>query len=309
MSAQSSDTRSSTWRDWSCSVHVCVQTEDPDALAQAVDVVRRLMRDVGDAVDRFRPDSDLSRINATPGTPVEVSPLTTKLVSVALRAASRTDGLCDPTVGTGLLAAGYTADIATIRREGAPTAAARPAAGWRSVALDENRRLVTVATEGLLDLGATAKAWTADQATASVVSTVGAPALVSIGGDLAVCGAGRPWRVDVGEQEGGPTQQVEISRGAVTTSSTASRRWDGPDGPRHHLIDPRSGRPASGPWRTCSVYAPTACAANEASTTALVLGEGARDWLEAHDRAARLVDHAGAITFVGAWPRPEERAA
>jgi thiamine biosynthesis lipoprotein len=286
-----------------------VQSSVPEDLDTATAVVRDLMIDVAAAVDRFAPASDLSRVNARPGQLVEVSALTTTLVGVALRSAARTNGACDPTVGTALRAVGYVDDIEVVQQANRPAAISRPAAGWQSVVLDRARQRIAVTADGLLDLGATAKAWTADRASARARAELDLAVMVSIGGDLAVSGADRPWRVDVSEQEGGPGEQVELSRGGLATSSTGSRRWDTPEGTMHHLIDPVTGLPADGPWRTCSVWAPTACAANEASTTALVLGEGAADWLLAHDRAARLIDRDGAPTYVGGWPRPEGRAA
>jgi thiamine biosynthesis lipoprotein len=300
---------SSAWRDWSCSVRVTVQSTDATDLDRAVRVVRGLMERVGESADRFRPGTDVCRVNADPGRPVTVSPMTTTLLSVALRAAGRTDGACDPTVGTALLSAGYDDDIERLRATGSRAGRAGPAAGWRSVHLDRERHLVAVPPDGLLDLGATAKAWTADRAAATAAEDTGRPVLVSIGGDLAVSGADRPWRVDVSEDEGGAAQQVELTYGGIATSSTRSRRWQTDSGPRHHLIDPRTGRPAEGPWRSCSVWAPSACAANEASTAALVLDGDARAWLQSHDRAARLVGHDGDLAYVGGWPRPEERAA
>ena len=305
----SSDSLSATWRDWSCSVRVSVQGGEPEDLERATALVRDLMDEVAASVDRFRPSSDLSRVNAQPGRLVEVSALTATLVGVALRSAARTDGACDPTVGTALRAAGYVDDIEVVQQANRRADASRPAAGWQSVLLDRARHRVGVAPDGLLDLGATAKAWTADQASARARAELDLPVMVSIGGDLAVSGVCRPWRIDVSEHEGGATQQVEISRGGLATSSTGSRRWGTPEGTMHHLIDPSTGLPADGPWRTCSVWAPSACAANEASTAALVLGEGAVDWLLAHDRAARLIDRDGVTTYVGDWPRPQGRAA
>ncbi len=303
------DALSATWRAWSCTVRVTVQGSTPERLARATAIVRDLMDEVAAAVDRFRPDSDLSHVNAHPGRLVAVSPLTTTLVDVALRSAARTDGACDPTVGTALRGAGYVEDIEVVRVSRRDASAARPAAGWQSVMLDSARNRIGVVPDGLLDLGATAKAWTADQASGRASAELDLPVMVAIGGDLAVSGAGRPWRIDVSEHEGGPGQQVELTLGGLATSSTGARRWSTTAGPMHHLIDPRTGRPVEGPWRTCSVWAPTACAANEASTTALVLGACAVDWLLAHDRAARLVDGDGSVTHVGDWPQPEVRAA
>ena len=70
----------------------------------------------------------------------------------------------------------------------------------------------------------------------------------------------------------------------------------------HHLIDPRSGQPAHGPWRTASVVAGSCVAANTAATCALILGEGAVEWLEGQGYPTRLVAVDGTTTFVNGWP-------
>ncbi len=89
----------------------------------------------------------------------------------------------------------------------------------------------------------------------------------------------------------------------MATSTTTVRRWQLGTGPAmHHIVDPATGAPADGPWRTASVWADTALAANTASTAAIVLGSRAVGWLIAGGYAARLVDRQGAVTTVGDWP-------
>ena len=77
----------------------------------------------------------------------------------------------------------------------------------------------------------------------------------------------------------------------------------------HHVIDPRTARPADGPWRTASVAAATCLDANAAATAAIVLGRGAERWLAERGLPARLVSHDGSIATVGQWPAPATEAA
>lgn len=303
------DTKTITWRSWSCTVRVTVQTRDAGDVDTAALAVRRLMRDVERSADRFDLGSDISRINASAGRLIPVRPLTMELVRVALDAARETGGLCDPTIGSALVAAGYDTDIESVRARVAHQVPVVPALGWRSVRVDDRFGLVGVHPSGHLDLGATAKAWTADHAAGRAAALIGRPVLVSIGGDLAVAGEGRPWSVNVSEFEGDEGEQVTLTHGALTTSSTRGRRWRTQFGEAHHVIDPRTGTSAGGPWRTCSVWAPSAVAANAASTAALVLGDDALGWLADRGYVARLVDLDGAVTHEGDWPRPEERVA
>ena len=309
MSARDSST--TTWRDWSCTV--LVTTTGPRQPEAAADVVRDLMADVERAVSRFRPDSDLERVNDGAGRLVAVRPLTFRLVETALRAARLTHGAVDPTLGATLCALGYDADIAVVRGRPASSWAPthRPGGGrWRSVRLDRTLLRVGIPAGVRLDLGATAKAWTADEAARRVQRRLGGAVLVGIGGDLAAAGrVGRPWRIDVAETEGADAVRVGLSHGGLATSSVTGRRWTAADGAvRHHVVDPRTGLPAAGRWRTASVWAPTALAANVASTWALVDSEAAAGHLTERGLAARLVDREGRVELHGDWPSEEAAA-
>jgi thiamine biosynthesis lipoprotein len=133
--------------------------------------------------------------------------------------------------------------------------------------------------------------------------------LVEIGGDVAVAGpADEPWRVQVAEVTGGPGQLVGLTHGGLATSSTVARRWRTAVGTAHHVIDPRTGAPADGAVRSATVWAPTCLEANTFSTAAIVWGSSAGARLGLAGIPARLVDGAGAVHRVGAWP-DQERAA
>jgi len=70
----------------------------------------------------------------------------------------------------------------------------------------------------------------------------------------------------------------------------------------HHIVDPRTGLPAEGPWQTVSVAAATCADANAAATAAVVAGERAQEWLAAESLPARLVARDGRVSCTGGWP-------
>jgi thiamine biosynthesis lipoprotein len=72
----------------------------------------------------------------------------------------------------------------------------------------------------------------------------------------------------------------------------------------HHLVDPRTGAPATGHWRTASVIAATCVDANIAATAAIIRGDEAVDWLASTGLPARLVSASGEIRRIGGWPEP-----
>jgi thiamine biosynthesis lipoprotein len=296
-------------RAWSCTVRLVV--EDERALRPAAQDLSALLARVDAAASRFRPDSALSIANAQAGRPTAISKLLVELVDAALDAAVRTDGAVDPTLGLAMHRIGYDRDIDAVRRDDrtaveSATTSSRPG-GWRAVRLHREAGLLTVPMGTALDLGATAKAWTADRAAHTLAARYGTGVMVELGGDLAVAGS-RPdgWCIQVAERAGADGQLVLVRRGGLATSTTTVRTWRHAGRTVHHLLDPRTGRPADGPWRTASVAAPSALAANVASTAAIVLGDGAEAWLERQGLAARLVHQNGAIHLTGNWPRVDQ---
>ncbi len=297
------------WSDWSCSVRVVAERGSGDRVET---IVRDLMADVERASSRFRPDTDLVRVARHAGRLVPVSRVCVDLVQVALEAADRTRGVVDPTVGATLVSLGYDADIDVVAAAPRGAVATAPSsATWRDVRVHAALGLVGVPTGVELDLGSIAKAWTVDEAARRVASSTGGAALVEVGGDVGTAGrARRPWQVDVAETRGGASTRVAVDGGGLATSSTVARRWTTRDGrPVHHLVDPATGRPSDSPWRTVSVWAPTAVLANTLSTAAVVRGPQVLTSLERADVAARVVTVDGDVVLVGAWPAETEVAA
>ena len=301
-------TASRTWTAGSCTVRLTF--DDPAVLGAACGELKALMDRVDKAASRFRPDSELSIVNNRAGALVPVSRLLVDLVDVSLVAASMSGGAVDPTVGAAVIAAGYDADIEAVRRR-FPQAPhdPKPVAGWQAVQLNRKLALLGVPKDSALDLGATAKAWTADRAANILSKRYGCAVLVEIGGDLRAAGQpAKPWVITVAERAGDTGVQVTLSHGGLTTSTRTVRRWQTPTGYGHHVIDPRTGRPADGPWRTASVWAPTAVRANTFSTALVATGEGALGRLKLAGHPARLVADDGEVTELLGWPAASRAA-
>ena len=196
---------------------------------------------------RFRPQSELSRVNASASPALGVSPLFARTLARALDIAADTGGLIDPTLGAALEAAGYDRDFALLGDESTPPGHPVPT------------RLGEVRLDGLvlnrppgvqIDLNGIVKALAVDEA----VGALSRDGFVSAGGDLAVRGP-----VDVGLPGGGA---VRVVRGGLATSGVVSRRWRRGGIEQHHLIDPLTGRPADSPWLQVTVSGATCLAAD-----------------------------------------------
>lgn len=280
-------------------------------LAPALTEADRVIARVDDLASRFKPGSELSRVNSDPRFRISVSRELAGLLADALHWSRETGGLFDPTVGAALLAAGYDRDFSQLQeRTSAPVAPSGPAPGWHRVQLEG--QVLTRPPGLLLDLGATAKAWAADRAATLAGAAAGAACLVSLGGDIATSGpvpAGG-WTVRIADDHLGgedePGQTVSLFARGLATSSTAVRRWLRQGMSMHHLIDPRTGRPARGRWQTATVVADSCLRANALSTAALVGGELAEALLARFRAAARLVSADGRVVHCGGWPSQGE---
>jgi len=284
--------------------------------ASQLDWARAILTDDLAALDaacsRFRADSELMALDASAGQPTTVSPLLAEAVSAALRGAMLTGGLVDPTVGRAMETIGYDRDFDSVPAHGAAlriTVSHVPQ--WRQIRLDESAHLLTVPAGVRLDLGATAKAWAADRSAQRIGRELGCGVLVSLGGDIAVAGQVPTggWSIRVQDITGdpsspaqGPSGVIAIRAGGLATSSTSARRWQRGGDLMHHILDPRTGRPADSDWRTVSVAAGSALDANIASTASIIRGRSAVGWLAKLGLPARLVAVDGSVTTLAGWP-------
>ncbi len=254
----------------------------------------RLFAEWEQTFSRFRADSELSRVNARSGTPVLVSELFARAVEAALAVAEETGGLVDPTLGRALEEAGYVADLDELVEDPAPAGPGSPGR-WRSVAYRD--RLLTFPAHVWLDLNGVVKALAVDAA----VALLRHGWFVSAGGDLAVRS---PLVVEL--PLGG---SVELRRGALATSGSVKRRWLRGGEVQHHLIDPRSGRPADSPWQQVTVCGATCLAADTAAKSAFLVGEAGPAWLDARGLPGRFVDQEERVIVNESWRRSILRTA
>jgi thiamine biosynthesis lipoprotein len=241
-------------------------------------------------LSRFRPDSELARLNGA-GRPMRVSAVLWQVLQAALEAARQSDGLVRPTLLGALEAAGYDRSFEAL----APVAA-RPApapADWRAIGLNQRARTVALPAGARIDLGGIAKGWAADQAARRLAAA--GPALVDAGGDVAVSGPmadGAPWPIAVENPlaPGSPLGLLQLARGGVATSGRDYRRWQQDGRWQHHIIDPRTGRPAETDVLAATVVAPDCVTAEAAAKVALIAGGAAGlAWIEARPKLAGLL--------------------
>ncbi len=293
-------------RDWELWTSACrLVVTDAATLPAATALVDEELARVEQACSRFRPDSELMTLARSEDGSALLTPLLAELVGAALGAARETGGAVDPTLGSVLVSLGYDRDLTEVRaRAGASPLRLVSPVGWRSLHLQGRHLRMPAGTQ--LDLGATAKAVAADRAARLVHDRLGTGVLLSLGGDIATAGPAPEggWQVRVQDLPSDRPHQITLHAGAaVATSSTVRRTWSQDGASRHHLVDPATGMPAVGPWRSVTVVAHTCLQANTATTAALVKGPDALAWLRSTGLPSRLVSHGGSSATLGGWPR------
>ena len=234
-------------------------------------------------LSRFRSQSELNTLNRQTQRWVYVSETLQVNVEQALYAAYLTEGLVTPLVLRALVMAGYDRDFPTLE----PTFVDGPIHlhDWQDIQILEGR--VWVPDE--IDLGGTAKGWTA-QHIARQFDRI----LVDMGGDIVA--RGKLWKVYVADPFDPETlfTTVLLEDMAIATSGTDYRRW-GVE--QHHIIDPRTARPAITDVLSATVIYPDAVMAEAMAKAVLLLGsQQGLEWLQQHPHAAGLVFcHDGAV--------------
>ena len=253
---------------------------------------------------RFRPTSELCRLNDAAGAPVVVSPGTFSLIARAVDAWRDTGGRYDPTVLAALEAAGYDRDFDAVARAGDEAAGDHPVVpGCGDVELDSLVSAVRLPVGVALDLGGIGKGAAADEVSAALLDA-GVPGvtgvLVNMGGDLRARGAApqpHGWVVDVDDPlETGRTGLLAFAEGAIATSTKLRRAWTRGDRTLHHLIDPRTGEPAESGLASVTVVAGEAWRAEVLAKAAFVAGvDDGRTLIEASGATGLLVTDDGQV--------------
>lgn len=259
------------------SARVVVLGGPPGLDRQAEDRVADLER----RWSRFLPHSELSRLNDAPkGRPTLVSPDTYLLIERAVQAWKLTDGRYDPTVLDALVANGYDRSFRAFpvdRELGSEPTTPHPAPGCAGVELDPRLRAVTLPPGTSLDPGGIGKGLAADLVAEELLAAGAEGALVDLGGDVRVAGVGPhegAWVIDVEHPLYGDRALLHLllNDAGIATSSRLRRRWHRNGQPRHHLLDPSTGRPTIGTLVAATVVAGTAWWAEALTKVAFVGG-------------------------------------
>ncbi len=226
---------------------------------------------------RFRPTSELSRINANAGVDwVEVDPQIEALLQLCDQCHFVTEGAFDATS----LPLSLLWDWKR-QHDSLPSAAeisrAQESVGWKRV--QRRPGAVFLPEKGMmLDFGGVGKEFAVDCVKHLAIGMGIAQIMVDLGGDIAVQGdspEGGGWYVGIED----PAKQDECFCGirlrggaAVATSGDYRRCFEYGGRTYGHILDCRTGWPVANGTRSATVIAPRCIAAGLFSTSAMILG-------------------------------------
>ncbi len=283
-------------------VTITVTADSKEQAQKAIDAGFLEVERLEALLSLWRPDSELSRVNATAfDRPVEVSKELIDISKKSLEISQLTDGAFDPTIGPLVRLWNVTENKAPPDPEDVERA--RLLVDYRNVIIKGST--IHFLKKGItFDPGGIAKGYTADRVVALLKNIGIKSGIVAIAGDIKVFGAGGkgegqkedPWQVGIQDPRGeGLIASVELLDGAISTSGDYERYFIFEGRRYHHLLDPATGYPAKG-IREVSVLDKQGVNCDGLATGLFVLGpERAKKKMENMNLAGLIVTETGEI--------------
>jgi len=278
----------------------------------SADRARRRIDDLERKWSRFRPDSEISRLNASAGSFIGVSGDTRLLVERAVTAWGVSGGAFDPTLLGAIIRAGYDRSFELLGPE-TPAGFSRLGAGADDIMIDGDAVRLPSGTG--FDPGGIGKGLAADVVAAELTAAGASGVCINLGGDVRVKGTGpdgdQGWTIALEHPHARrPFALVGVGDGGIATSTTLRRAWQTEGKRHHHLIDPQTGLPSDTDIALAAVIAGDTWIA-EVLAKAVVLhgtpyhfdilgGTGAEAIVV--DGAGEMTTSAGFAAFLGSTP-------
>ncbi len=261
---------------------ICSITTYSKSDTEAVDAAFSEAARIHHLADFFNSQSDVSKINSAKAEEkIPVDPDIMNMLILARDICEKSDGAFDITV------APVSALWKFNEESPAPPAEAEiksrlPLVGRDRLTLDtDNMTAAKSFDDTKIDLGGIAKGYAADKAAETLEKLGVESAIIDFGGNIVTIGKNSKtengeWRIGL-QTPYAPTGEyskiLEIKSGAVVTSGTYQRYFEHNGIKYHHIIDPKTGRPASQPFDSVTAVSPSAALSDCIATAVFVMGE------------------------------------
>ena len=258
---------------------VCTVNAYDDGTKSLYDELFARLHEIDETFSVTIDSSEISAINKAAGErSVSVSSDTAYVVRSALAFAELTGGAFDPTVGPLVKIWGINTDHARVP-EKSEIDAVLPLINWRDVSVTDDNTVMLKRRGMALDLGGIVKGYAADELTKILDARKVRRAIVDLGGNIFVYGKkkdGSPWRVgikDPNDPEGVPAIVLNVANSTIVTSGVYERFFTENGVRYHHILDAKTGYPASSGLLSSTVVCESSMAADALSTSVFVLGK------------------------------------
>ncbi|MDD5116867.1 MAG: FAD:protein FMN transferase [Candidatus Omnitrophica bacterium] len=253
-----------------------VISEDKKAGAVVFSEVSRIEQ----LLSKYVESSEISRLNRSGR--LKVSPDTFYVIKRSKEFWQITGGSFDITVGPLIDLWGFNNRQYTVPEEKRISSALK-LVGADKIILREKDHMVEFKLPGMkIDLGGIAKGYALDQAVKKLKENNINSCLINAGGQVYALGkrSGRPWKTGIKKARAGRfSRKLEMTNQSVSTSGDYEQFFSR-DGKRYsHILDPRTGYPASSGLVSVTVVAPSGTEADALSTSAFILGKEGVDRL------------------------------
>ena len=254
-----------------------IYDEDALGLYSAVSDLMSLLEDEWSVMDK---DSILSQLNR--GQTPELDADHTEFLKRVEELSERTGGIFDPKLYSVSAAWGFID-------------------GNGRVPTDE--QIQTALADKKWDLGAAVKGY-AGQEAVKLLQELGAErALMDLGGNIQTFGSkadGSPWRIGIKDPAGGTANLCVVSvegTMSIVTSGDYERYFELDGKKYHHIMDPKTGKPAQSGLSSVTVICADGMTADVLSTALFVMGleKGSEFWRNSNDFEALFVTQDGKL--------------
>jgi thiamine biosynthesis lipoprotein len=249
-------------------------TEDHLKGEAAIAAVFDEMRRVDNEFSTFKPESEVSRVNAEASkAPLRISKELFDLIETSIGYSELTRGTFDITYAS----VGYMYNYPEhVRPTEAQIAAALPASNYRHIHLDAAAQTVYFDHAGVrIDFGGIGKGYAVDRGIAVLQGLGVTRAMVNAGGDSRIIGDrfGKPWIIGIKDPDDGTRTilKIPLSDAAFSTSGDYERFFDEGGVRYHHILDPRTGK-SPHVVRSVTIIGPYATRTDALTKSVFVMG-------------------------------------
>lgn len=260
---------------------VCTIRVDENAVTNAIPEAFDRISEIENITNYYSQDSEISFINrASAGEEIPLSDDMLNILTTALNVCEKSNGAFDITIAPlkdlwNFSSGNHEPPLDTAIKD------ALSSVGYNNLILNTQNKTLTKSADCKIDLSAAAKGYAADCAAEVLKKHNVKYAVIDLGGNVYVFGknpsrADEKWLIGIQkpfEDGGSYSETFSLTEGAVVTAGNYQRYFEWEGNLYHHILDPKTGYPASSGISGASIKSDSALLADCLSTACMVLGK------------------------------------